>query len=53
VAAFEYRDGQTCNRQEIQELAGNGLSSFGQDNDGELYLTFLNSGEVLRIVEAP
>ncbi|MBW2224226.1 MAG: PQQ-dependent sugar dehydrogenase [Deltaproteobacteria bacterium] len=51
VAAFEYRDGETCNRQEIPELAGNGLSSFGQDNDGELYLTFFD-GKVLRIVEA-
>ncbi|MBW2630126.1 MAG: glucose sorbosone dehydrogenase, partial [Deltaproteobacteria bacterium] len=45
--------GQVCNRQEIPELAGNGLSSFGEDNDGDLYMLFLNSGEVLRIIAAP
>jgi glucose/arabinose dehydrogenase len=52
VAALQYVNGETCGRQEIEELAGNGLSSFGEDSDGELYLTFLVSGEVLRIVEA-
>lgn len=52
VAALQYVGGETCSRQEIEGLAGNGLSSFGEDNDGELYLTFF-SGQVLRIVEAP
>jgi glucose/arabinose dehydrogenase len=53
VAAFEYRDGHVCNRQEIPELAGSALSSFGEDNEGELYLTFLGSGRVYRIAAAP
>jgi glucose/arabinose dehydrogenase len=52
VAALQYVGGEACGRQEIEELAGDGLSSFGEDTDGELYLTFLISGEVLRIVEA-
>jgi glucose/arabinose dehydrogenase len=53
VAALEYQDGRVCNRQEIPELAGNGLSSFGQDNGGELYLVFLQPGEIYRIVATP
>jgi glucose/arabinose dehydrogenase len=53
VAAFEYRSGLVCNDQAVDELSGDGLSSFGEDNDGELYLTFLNSGRVLRIIAAP
>ena len=51
VAALEIQNGRVCNRQEIPELAGDGLSSFGEDRAGELYLTFLGSGEVLRVVE--
>jgi glucose/arabinose dehydrogenase len=53
VAALEHQNGHVCNRQEIPELAGSGLSSFGEDNDGDLYMLFSNSGEVLRIVTAP
>lgn len=31
-------------------IPGAGLVSFGGDNDGELYLVHLGSGEVMRIV---
>jgi len=52
VAAFEYENGTLCNDQEVGELAGAFVSSFGEDNDGELYITYLG-GEVYRIVAAP
>lgn len=52
VAAFEHKNGGVCNRQEIEALFGSGPSSFGEDNDGELYMTFLNSDQVVRIVQA-
>jgi hypothetical protein len=53
VAAFEYKNGLLCNDQEVGELAGSAISSFGEDNDGELYITYLGPGDVYRIVAAP
>jgi hypothetical protein len=29
------------------------FSSFGEDNNGELYLVFLQPGEVYRVIAAP
>jgi glucose/arabinose dehydrogenase len=53
VGAFEYVDGLVCNDQAVEELSSGQVSSFGEDNDGELYVMYLGDGEVLRIVAAP
>jgi len=38
--------------QRVDDLggAGGGLASFGQDHDGELYIVYRGSGDVLKIV---
>ena len=52
VAAFRYCDGQVVGHRRIPGLTGlsRGLGSFGQGNDGELYLVYHGSGAVKRIV---
>ena len=35
--------------EEIFQFSGNQIASFGEDNDGELYITALRSGEIYRI----
>lgn len=52
VAAFRYCEGEVMGAQRIPSLNGLGaqLSSFGEDHDGELYLIYHASGDVLKIV---
>lgn len=57
VAAFRRCDGEVTDHQRLTDLRaggdgiGNGLASFGQDSSGELYLLYVASGHVRRIVE--
>lgn len=53
VAAFERVAGEVCNDQPIEELSQRQVSSFGEDNAGELYIMHLEVGEVYRIIAAP
>jgi glucose/arabinose dehydrogenase len=57
VGAFRYcaAEDRLVGHQRLSGLtgAGRGLASFGQDSRGELYLVYVESGEVLRIVPAP
>jgi len=51
VAAFRYCDGQVVGHQRVPGLTGlsSGLSSFGEGNDGELYLVYHGSGAVEKL----
>jgi glucose/arabinose dehydrogenase len=52
IAAFRYCDGAVMGHQRVGDLrgTGGGLSSFGEDNAGELYMTFVGSNEVYKII---
>jgi glucose/arabinose dehydrogenase len=55
---FRFADGQATEKAEVTgdidpDGAVEGLSSFGQDASGELYVVSLVSGEVFRIVAGP
>lgn len=55
VAAFRYCNGEVLGLQQVEDLGpnvagGNGLSSFGEDADGELYILHLYSDQVRKIV---
>lgn len=52
VAAFRYCDGEVVGHQRVPGLSdlGSGLGSFGEGNDGELYLLYHGSGHVKRLV---
>jgi glucose/arabinose dehydrogenase len=51
VAAFRYCDGMVRGVQEVTDLErGGNLASFGEDLAGELYLMYVGSGAVLKIV---
>jgi glucose/arabinose dehydrogenase len=52
IGALRYCDGAVMGHQRADDLrsVGGGLSSFGEDNDGELYMTFVNSNDVFKIV---
>jgi hypothetical protein len=52
VAAVQYCDGEVIQHKRIEGLngLGQGLASFGQDNDGELYLIYIGSGDIKKIV---
>lgn len=52
VAALRYCNGQVMGNQNVQSLSGqgSGLTSFGQDLDGELYIVWRDSGRVDKIV---
>lgn len=52
VGAFRHCDGKVVGHQRVPGLRGlgAGLSSFGEGNDGELYLIYHGSGHVKRLV---
>ncbi|MGM0557199.1 MAG: PQQ-dependent sugar dehydrogenase [Myxococcota bacterium] len=52
VVAFRYCDGEVIGHKRIPGLRGqgSGLGSFGEDNAGNVYLLYHNSGEVMRVV---
>ncbi|MFB6351214.1 MAG: sorbosone dehydrogenase family protein [Bradymonadaceae bacterium] len=52
VAAFRYCDGEVVGHQRVPGLSGlsSGLGSFGQGNNGELYLVYHGSGKIKRLV---
>jgi glucose/arabinose dehydrogenase len=54
VGSFRMRDGRAVDHARVKGLQGlgQGLSSIGVDLDGELYIAYLGSGEVKRIVDA-
>ncbi len=55
IGAFRYCEGSVMGDQRVSDLrsTGGGISSFGEDNAGELYMTFLGSDQVFKIVPAP
>ncbi len=57
IAALRYVDGELCDNQRLPDLNPEdgvfALGSFGEDANGELYLAYVGSGHVLRIIPAP
>jgi glucose/arabinose dehydrogenase len=49
VTALQQQSGRIVNRRELDGVVDSGISSFGQDNAGELYVLDIGSGRVLRI----
>ena len=54
IGALRYCDGEVVGAQRVTDLTGvgDGLASFGQDEQGELYLVFID-GAVQRLVRQP
>jgi hypothetical protein len=54
VAALRVCDGERENLQAVPGLSfqGSGLTSFGEDADGELYMVFAGTGELRRVIAA-
>jgi hypothetical protein len=52
IGAFRYCDGAVMGAMRVPDLSGvaDGLASFGEDNAGELYMVFVGSDEVYKIV---
>lgn len=55
IAAFQYKQGLVCDRQELVGLrsnafSGDGISSFAQDTAGELYILYVDSGHIRKII---
>ena len=54
VGAFRYCGGEAVHVQQVSDLraggGASGLGSFGQDGRGELYITYVGSGHVRKIV---
>lgn len=52
IVAFKYCQGEVVGHQRVQGLTAlaSGLGSFGQGNDGELYLVYHGSGHIKKIV---
>ena len=56
IGAFRYCDNEVRDHQRVDDLRGgsdgrgNGIASFGEDGNGEMYMLFLESGHVRRIV---
>jgi glucose/arabinose dehydrogenase len=52
VAAVQYCDGEVVQHTRLPGLKGQGqgLASFAEDHDGELYLIYIGSGEIKKIV---